>query len=199
MPGFELIGKEEKEAINEIFEKSNGVLYRYGFDDRRNHIFRVKEFEKQIAQKVNSKYGIFVNTGTAAEKLALIGLGVKAGDEVITQSHTFIATVEAILELGAIPVITEVDKSLNMDPVDLQAKISSKTRAIIPVHMVGVAAKMDEIMTIANDHSIPVLEDSAQALGGSYKGKFLGTIADVGIYSTDEQQTTAFLLFQYRA
>jgi 8-amino-3,8-dideoxy-alpha-D-manno-octulosonate transaminase len=185
MPGFELIGKEEKEAINEIFEKSNGVLYQYGFNDRRNHIFRVKEFEKQIAQKVNSKYGIFVNTGTAAEKLALIGLGVKAGDEVITQSHTFIATVEAILELGAIPVITEVDKTLNMDPEDLKLRISSKTKVIIPVHMAGVAAKMDEIMAIANEHNISVLEDSAQALGGTYKGKSLGTIADVGIYSTD--------------
>jgi len=185
MPGFELIGKEEKEAINEIFELSNGVLYRYGFDEKRNHIFRVKSFEEKIAEKVNSKYAIFVNTGTAAEKLALIALGVKAGDEVITQSHTFIATVEAILELGAIPVITEVDKTLNMDPEDLKAKITTKTKAIIPVHMAGVAAKMDEILAIAKSHNIPVLEDAAQALGATYKGKFLGTLGDVGIYSTD--------------
>ncbi len=185
MPGFELIGKEEQEAINEIFENSNGVLYRYGFDERRNQIYRVKEFEKKIAEKVNVDYSLFVNTGTAAEKLALIGLGVKPGDEVITQSFTFIATVEAILELGAIPVIAEIDKSLNMDPEDLKTKITSRTKAIIPVHMAGVPARMDEIMAIAKLHNIPVLEDSAQALGGTYKGKALGTIADAGIYSTD--------------
>jgi 8-amino-3,8-dideoxy-alpha-D-manno-octulosonate transaminase len=185
MPGFELIGKEEQNALNEIFEKSNGVLYRYGLDARRNNIFRVIDFEKLVAQKVGVQYGLFVNTGTAALKLAMIALGVKKGDEVITQSFTFIATVEAILELGAIPVITEVDKSLNMDPLDLVKKITAKTKLIVPVHMGGVAAKMDEIMAIAKSHNIKVLEDSAQALGATYKGKPLGTIGNAGIYSTD--------------
>jgi len=185
MPGFELIGKEEQNAVNEVFEKSNGVLYRYGLDERRHHIFRVSEFEKEIAKKIGVKYAQCVFNGTAALKIALFGLGIKKGDEVITQSFTFIATVEAILELGAIPVITEIDKSLNMDPIDLEKKISKKTKAIIPVHMAGVAAKMDEIITIARKYNIPILEDSAQALGAIYKSKNLGTIGDAGIYSLD--------------
>lgn len=185
MPGFELIGKEEQNAVNEIFEKSNGVLYRYGLDERRHHIFRVNQFEKEIAKKVGVKYAHCVCNGTAALKIALFGLGIKQGDEVITQSFTFIATVEAILELGAIPIITEIDKSLNMDPIDLEKKISKKTKAIIPVHMAGVAAKMGEITAIARKYNIPILEDSAQALGATYRGKSLGTIGDVGIYSLD--------------
>lgn len=185
MPGFELIGKEEQDAVNDIFEKSKGVLYRYGLDERRNNIFRVDDFEKKLAEKVNSKYSLFVCNGTAALKLGLIALGVKPGDEVITQSFTFVATVEAILELGAIPVITEVDKTLNMDYLDLERKITDRTRAIIPVHMAGVAAKMDEITAIASKHGIPILEDSAQTLGATYKDKMLGTIGDAGIYSLD--------------
>ncbi|MBP7088037.1 MAG: DegT/DnrJ/EryC1/StrS family aminotransferase [Candidatus Omnitrophica bacterium] len=184
MPGFELIGEEEKQAVAEVFDKG-GVLYRYGLNAKRQNIFRVDEFEKKIAQKVGSKYALYVCNGTAALKLALIALGVKSGDEVITQSFTFIATVEAILELGAIPVITEVDKSLNMDPLDLEKKITAKTKVIIPVHMAGVAAKMKEILAIAKKHKISVLEDSAQALGATYQGKFLGTIAQAGIYSLD--------------
>lgn len=184
MPGFELIGKEEKEAVDEVFEKG-GVLYRYGLDEKRQHIFRVDKFEKEIAKKIGSSFCHCVCNGTAALKIALFALGVKQGDEVITQSFTFVATVEAILELGAKPVITEVDKSLNMDPLDLGKKITDKTKVIIPVHMAGVPAKMDEIMEIANKHKIPVLEDSCQAMGGTYKDKYLGTIGKAGIYSLD--------------
>lgn len=184
MPGFELVGEEEKQAVGEIFDKG-GVLYRYGLDAKRQNIFRVVDFEKKIAKKVGAKYCLFVCNGTAALKLALIGMGVKAGDEVITQSFTFIATIEAILELGAVPVIAEVDASLNIDPEDLKKKITEKTKVIVPVHMAGVSAKMDEILAVAKEYGLPVLEDSAQALGGSYKGKPLGMIGDAGIYSTD--------------
>lgn len=185
MPGFELIGKEEQNSVNAVFEESNGVLYQYGLAERRNNIFRVNDFEKQIAQKVGAKYALFVNSGTSALKLGLIALGVQRGDEVITQSHTFIATAESILELGAKPVIVEIDESLNMDPVDLAKKINDKTKAIIPVHMGGVAAKMDEILSIAKANNIPVFEDSAQALGATYKGKYLGTLGSAGVYSMD--------------
>ncbi|MFA5097228.1 MAG: DegT/DnrJ/EryC1/StrS family aminotransferase [Candidatus Margulisiibacteriota bacterium] len=184
MPGFELIGEEERKAVNEIFD-NGGVLYRYGLNDKRKNIFRVDMFEQQIAEKLGAKYCLCINTGTAAVKLGLVALGVKAGDEVITQSFTFIATAEAILELGAKPVICEIDRSLNMDPLDLEKKITKRTKAIIPVHMAGVAAKMDEILKIAKKHGIPVLEDSCQAMGGMYKGKYLGTIADAGTYSLD--------------
>ncbi len=184
MPGFELVGEEEKLAVMEIFDKG-GVLYRYGLNAKRQDIFRVDEFEKMIAEKVGVNHSLCVCNGTAALKIALVALGVKAGDEVITQSFTFIATVEAILELGAIPVITEIDASLNMDPIDLEKKITKKTKVIIPVHMAGVSAKMDEIMAVAKKYQLKVLEDSCQAFGGSYKGKFLGTIGNAGAYSLD--------------
>ncbi len=185
MPGWELLGKEEKEAVDEIFDKSGGVLYRYGLDKLRGGIFRVDEFEKALAKRVGSEHALCLSSGTAALKACLLALGVKAGDEVITQSFTFVATVEAILDIGAVPVITEVDETLNMDPEDLKARITGKTKAIIPVHMLGAAANMDPIMALAEQHGIPVLEDSAQGLGATYGGKPLGTIGDMGIYSLD--------------
>jgi len=184
MPGFELFGKEEKDAINEVLD-NGGVLLKHGFDQKRKGMFKVSEFEKEFAKKFNVKFSHAVSSGTAALHCALVGLNVKPGDEVITQSHTFVATVEAILLAGATSVITEVDKSLNMDPEDLERKITSKTKVIIPVHMAGVPAKMDEIMAIAKRNNLKVLEDSAQLLGGTYKGKYLGTISDVGIFSFD--------------
>ena len=161
------------------------MLYRYGLDAKRQHIFRVDELEKQISRKVRSNYAHCVCNGTAALKIGLYALGVRPGDEVITQSFTFVATIEAILELGATPIVTEIDASLNMDPADLKTKITSRTKAIIPVHMAGVPAKMDEILAIANKKNIPVFEDSAQALGATYKGKYLGTLGKAGIYSLD--------------
>lgn len=184
IPGFEVIGKEEQEAVNDVFEKG-GVLYRYGWDDKRQRIFRVNDFERAFAEKINAKYSLAVSSGTAALKTVLRALDVGPDDEVITQSHTFIATVEAIVETGATPIITEIDKTLNMDPEDLKKKITKKTKIIIPVHMSGVAAHMDKIMAIAQQNKIKVLEDNAQSPGGTFKGKFLGTIGDVGIFSFD--------------
>jgi 8-amino-3,8-dideoxy-alpha-D-manno-octulosonate transaminase len=184
MPGYELIGKEERDAVNDVFDKG-GVLYRYGMDAQRQNIFRVDNFEKAFAEKMGAKYALAVCSGTAALKTVLEAMEVKPGDEVITQSHTFIATVEAILEVGAKPVITEVDESLNMDPADLKKKITDKTKVIIPVHMSGVPAKMDEVLAAAREKNIPVLEDNAQACGGQYYGKKLGTLGDAGIFSLD--------------
>lgn len=184
MPGYELIGKEEMDAVVEVF-KNGGVLYRYGLNQKRNNIFKVDEFERKIATKVGVRYALCVCNGTAALKLALVGLGIKPQDEVITQSFTFIATLEAILELGAVPVISEIDKNFNMDPVDLESKITSRTKAIIPVHMAGVMARMNEIQKVADKYKIPLIEDSAQALGASYFGKKAGTLGEAGIYSLD--------------
>lgn len=184
MPGHELLGEEEKQALIDLFNQG-AVLYRYGLNDRRKNIFRVDEFEKAMASRVGSKHALCVCNGTAALKLALMSVGVSPGDEVITQSFTFIATVEAILELGARPVITEIDESLNMDPEDLRRCFSSRTKAIVPVHMAGVSARMDEILAIAQEKNVPVVEDSAQALGGTYHGKSLGTLGRAGIYSLD--------------
>lgn len=184
MPGWEVIGEEERAAVNDVFDHG-GVLYRYGWADKRENIFRVDEFERVFAKKMNVKYALALSSGTGALIASLKAMGVSRGDEVITQSHTFIATVEAIVEVGATPVITDVDASLNMDPVDLERKITKKTKVIIPVHMMGVSARMDEILKIARAHNILVLEDNAQCCGGSYKKKKLGTLGDASITSFD--------------
>ena len=188
MGGSELIGKEEKEVLVEVIERG-GVLLRYGFDEKRRNVFKVAEFEKKFAEYMGTKYALAVSSGSAAVRVALAALGIGSGDEVITQAFTFVATVEAILESGATPVIAEVDKSLNLDPEDLQAKITDRTKVVIPVHMLGVPARMDEIMEIARPHGLPVLEDSCQACGSSYKGRKTGTLGAIGCYSFDYVKT----------
>ena len=105
----------------------------------------INKFEKEFAKYVGAKYAVCVTSGTAAIKIALLAAGVKPGDEVITQSFTFIAVVEAIIDVGAIPIITEINDTLNMCPKDLKKKITRKTKAIIPVHMLGVSVEIDEI------------------------------------------------------
>lgn len=189
MPGFELVGKEERDAVNEIFDKSNGVVFAHGFDELRNNIFRVRDFEKEVALKFGASYAQAVSSGSTALKVALKALGVKPGDEVITQSFTFIATVEAILEVGATPVIVDIDKTLNMCPNSFENAITKKTKVVIPVHMLGVTAQMDKIVNISKKNNILILEDSAQGLGGKFNGKYLGTIGDVGTYSFDGGKT----------
>jgi len=184
MPGFELIGKEERDAVIEVFDKG-GVLFRHSYEALRHDTYKVIDFEREFAKKLNVKYARAVSSGTAALKVALKALGIKPGDEVITQCFTFVATVEAIIDVGAKPVLTEINRTLNMDPSDLELKITKNTKAIIPVHMLGAPCQMDEIMSISKAHGIPILEDTAQALGGEYKGKKLGTIGDIGIFSFD--------------
>lgn len=189
MPGFEVIGAEEKAAINEIFEKDHGILFAHGFDALRNNRFRVREFEKAFASRFECRHAQAVTSGSAALLVGLKALGIGPGDEVITQCFTFVATVEAILMLGAIPVITEIDGTFNMDPVDLEKQITARTRAIVPVHMAGVPARMTEIMRIARDRGIPVLEDNAQGIGTRVGGRYCGTIGDAGAFSLDFGKT----------
>ena len=141
MPGFELIGEEERAAVNELFD-DGGVLFAHAFDGVRNGRFRVREFEEQFADYLGVKYAQAVSSGTAALKVALVALGVKPGDEVITQAFTFVATAEAILDVGAKPIFINIDETLNMDPNELENVITEKTKAIIPVHMLGVAAPL---------------------------------------------------------
>lgn len=180
MPGNEFLDKEELYNILDIFTNNNGYLYRYG----KGHY--VKDFEKALEQYFDIKYAHCISSGSAALKLALQALGVGPGDEVITQSHTFIATVEAICEVGATPVIVDIDKSLNMSPLALKESITDKTKVVIPVHMSGVACDMDSILQCVFDinPSIRILEDNAQSISGTYHNIFLGTY-DVGIFSFD--------------
>ncbi len=187
MPGFEVFGAEEKKEIMDVLD--TGVLFRYEFGEQRNGIYKVKEFEEKFAVYCGSSYGQAVTSGTAALKVALAALGVGPGDEVITQGFTFVATWEAILDVGAIPVFTEIDETLNMDPEDLEKKITDNTKCIIPVHMLGAQARIEEIVAIANKRSIAVLEDTAQAAGGRINGKHLGTFGNCGTFSFDSVKT----------
>ncbi len=187
MPGFEIFGEEEKKEILDVLD--TGVLFRYEFNEQRKGIFKVREFESDFAQYCGAQFGQAVTSGTAALKVALAALGVGPGDEVITQGFTFVATWEAIFEVGAIPVFTEIDATLNMDPEDLKKKITPKTKCIIPVHMLGAQANIEEIVAIACAHKIPVREDTAQAAGGRIKGKHLGTFGKCGTFSFDSVKT----------
>ncbi len=189
MPGFEVFGKEEQAAINELFEKNGGILLAHGFDGMRNGIYRVREFENAFAERMGVPHAQAVSSGTAALKVALQALGVQRGDEVITQAFTFVATVEAILEVGATPVIVDIDDTLNMCPKSLEAAITEKTKVIIPVHMMGAPADMDQILEIAKIKKLSVLEDAAQGCGGTYKGQHLGTIGEMGAFSLDAGKT----------
>lgn len=184
MPGFELIGEEERAAVEELFN-DGGILFRHGFDAMRNGRYRVIEFEKAFAAKVGARFALAVTSGTAALKVALKAMNVGEGDEVITQSFTFIATAEAIADCGAKPVIVNVDDTLNMDPVELERAITAKTRCILPVHMLGVAAEMDDIAAIAQTHNIPILEDNCESLGADWGDKKLGNQGTMCAYSLD--------------
>tara|TARA_B100000401_G_scaffold437776_2_gene384212 strand:+ start:2090 stop:3217 length:1128 start_codon:yes stop_codon:yes gene_type:complete len=183
LPGFEVIDAKERNAVSRLFNES-GVLIAHGLDSKRKK-FHVREFEKNCSKYFKSNYCLAVSSGTAAIKIGLKALGVKPGDEVITQAFNFIATIEAILDCGAKPIIANVDYSLNMDPLVLKKLITKKTKVILPVHMLGTPAKMNEILKISKKYSIPVLEDNCEAIGGKYSNIYLGTIGDIGVFSFD--------------
>ena len=188
MPGNEIIGKEELKEITTIFKKG-GVLFFSGFKKKRKNYFAVKKFEKQIKSYFNCRYSVAVSSGTAGLKIALKALGVKTGDEVITQAFNFVATIEAILDIGAKPIIVNVNDNLNIDLNDLEKKISSKTKVILPVHMLGYSTDIAKIKKIAKKKNIKVLEDNCETIGGKYNNKYLGTHGDVGVLSLDYNKT----------
>lgn len=189
MPGYEAIDDRELAALTKIFTHGGGILFRHGFDAIRSGSYKVEEFETSFARELGTEAALAVSSGTAALRVALAALGVGPGDEVITQAFTFVATVEAIVESGAIPVITEIDSSLNMDPQDLVRKITPKTKAVIPVHMLGTPANMVEILEICDRHQLPIIEDTAWGCGGSLDGASLGSIGTIGCFSFDFAKT----------
>ncbi len=144
----------------------------------------VEKFEKNFTEVSGTEYAIGVNSGTSALHLALLALGIGPGDEVITVSHTFIATVSSIQYTGATPVLVDIHPDYyTIDVRKIEEKITPRTKAIIPVHLYGMAAEMDAIMSIANKYGIPVIEDAAQAHGTLYNGKKVGSIGTLGCYS----------------
>ncbi len=145
---------------------------------------KVKTFEEDFAKYVSAKYAVAVNSGTAALHLALEAVGVQEGDEVIVPTMTFAATAEVVLYLKAKPVLVDCrPDTLNLDPAKLEAAITSRTRAVIPVHIGGQACDMDPILSIARKHNLRVIEDAAHALPSTYRGRAVGTIGDVTCFS----------------
>jgi 8-amino-3,8-dideoxy-alpha-D-manno-octulosonate transaminase len=187
MPGYEVIGEEEKEQILEVL--ANKVVFRYGFDAERKGVYKVASFEKEFASYCGVSHALAVSSGTAALRVALAALGISPGDEVITQGFTFVATWESILDAGAIPVFAELDETLCLDPADVARKITPRTKAIIPVHMCGAQARITEILKLADQRGIPVIEDTAQSCGGKLGGRALGSFGKLGCFSFDAVKT----------
>ena len=188
MPGWEIIGKEEKKNLIDIFKNSNGVLFAHGFNERRNNIFRVRAFEKQVAKFLKVKYCVATTSGTMAQYVAMKALGIKRNDEVITQAFTFVATAESIIECGAKVRFLDINKSYNLDPNLIEKNITKKTRLRVPVSMLGNPCEMDRIFKIAKKNKIKILEDACESFGAKYKKKYLGTMGDIGVFSLDFQK-----------
>ncbi|MBL8349001.1 MAG: DegT/DnrJ/EryC1/StrS family aminotransferase [Burkholderiaceae bacterium] len=188
MPGYELMGREELAEIQDVFDHG-AVLFRHGFDALRQGRYKVKDFEAAMAARLGVPHALAVSSGTAALRVALAGLGLGAGDEVITQAFTFVATVEAIIESRATPVCAEVDATLNMDPVDLARRITPRTKAVIVVHMLGTPARLPEIQALCDAHGLALIEDTAWGLGGALHGRPLGTWGAAGTLSFDFAKT----------
>src|SRR5512137_926953 len=183
MAGAELIGKEEMKEVMDVLE--TGVLMRYGFDKERKGVFKVREFEKAFATDCGARHALGVTSGSAALKVALTAMDVGPGDEVIVPAFTFLATYEAVLEVGAVPVMADIDDTLNLDPEEINRKKTKYTKAVIPVHMCGAPAYIDGLIAQARMNGLLLLEDNAQACGGSFGGKKLGTFGDMGTFSFD--------------
>jgi len=188
MPGYEVFGDEELAEVQDVFS-NGGVLFRQGFEGLRNNCYKVRDFEKAFAGQMGVNHALAVTSGTAALRVALAALNIGAGDEVITQSFTFVATVEAIIEAGATPVCADVDTTLNLNPDDLLRRLTPRTKAVIVVHMLGTPARLPEICEICENHKLLLIEDTAWGCGGSLKGKPLGTWGDVGTFSFDFAKT----------
>lgn len=188
MPGYEVIGSEELAEVQDVFARG-GVLFRHGFEGLRNDCYKVLQFEQEFARAIGVKHALAVTSGTAALRVALAALDVGPGDEVITQSFTFVATVEGVIESRATPVCAEIDTSLNLDPDDLRRRITPRTKAVIAVHMLGMPARLPEIAEICREHELALIEDAAWGCGGNLRGTPLGTWGDVGTFSFDFAKT----------
>ncbi|UCB45827.1 MAG: DegT/DnrJ/EryC1/StrS family aminotransferase [Spirochaetota bacterium] len=178
-PGGLEIGEEEKREVMEVLDAK--WLFRYY--GPKEFPSKVKKLEEAYAEYLGVKHCLAVNSCTSALITGLNAVGIEPGDEVIVSSYTFFASVASVVAAKAVPVIAEVDKSLTMDIEDVEKKITSRTKVILPVHMRGMPVRMDKIMELAKNHDLKVVEDVAQSNGGSYRGKKLGSFGDVGCFS----------------
>ncbi len=187
MPGFEFFGAEERKEVNDVL--NTGIMMRYGFDAQRQGIWKSLELEKEICKTFGSQHAHLTSSGTAALTTAMAALGIGYGDEIIMPSFTFVASFEAVLSIGAIPVLVDVDDTLTLNPEAVKNAITEKTKCVMPVHMCGSMAQLDELKQICDDHNLILLEDACQSIGATYKGKCVGTIGHAGTFSFDFVKT----------
>jgi len=174
-----IMGEKEAQAAARVIR--SGSLFRYYGTDLHYH--EADKLEKEFARRMGVRYALAVNSGTSALVVGLAGLGIGPGDLVMVPGFTFVATAAAVVAVGAVPIIVEVDETLTIDVADAERKLTDGVKAIIPVHMLGLPSNMERVMEFARIHGLKVLEDVAQATGGLYKGKPLGSIGDVGAFS----------------
>ena len=186
-PGSYLFGDEERKELLDVME--SGYLFRYGAEDDPKFKRKVVTFEEEFAKFIGTKYCVATSSGTGSLMCCLAAMGIGPGDEVIVPGYTFIASISSIILSKAIPVLAEIDESLTIDPEDIKKKITSKTKAIMPVHMLGNPCDMNSIMKIAKEHNLYVIEDCCQAAGASYKGKKVGTFGDIAAFSLNVFKT----------
>lgn len=180
-PGYYWIGKEEEKELLDLIRAR--YLFRYGDEKDPSFKHRVKTLEEEVSRGFGAGHALAVSSGTAALIVAMAAAGIGPGDEVIVPGYTFIASMSSVITCNAVPVLAEVDESLTLDPKDVERRITPYTKAILPVHMIGNSADLDALKAIADKHKLMLIEDTAQAFGGSYKGKRLGTIGLLGTYS----------------
>jgi 8-amino-3,8-dideoxy-alpha-D-manno-octulosonate transaminase len=187
MPGFELWGDEERREVEEVLE--TGILMRYGFDGPRRGRWKARDLEAALCQRTGAAHALVVSSGTAALTTALAALGVGAGDEVVMPTFTFVASFEAVISVGAIPVLADVDDTLTLSPAAARAAVTPRTRVVMPVHMCGAMADLGALDALCREKGIALLEDACQATGGTWKGRALGSIGRAGCYSFDFVKT----------
>jgi len=177
-PGSSYYGKSESEAVLKVIKSRSPFRY-YG----ENRASEAVNFEKNACRYYKTKYALALNSGSGALSVALYSLEVGPGSEVIVPGFFWISTVSAVIQNGAIPILAEIDNSLCLDSFDIEKKITKRTKAIIVIHMAGIAADMTKIQRLASKYRLPILEDSAQCNGGVFKNKKVGSIGEVGIFS----------------
>lgn len=187
MPGFEIFDDAEKQQVAEVMEK--GFTFRYNFDGMRNGVWKARELEGMIEKTLGVNHAHLVSSGTTALTTALMAAGIGAGDEVIVPPFTFVASFEAIMLAGAVPVVAEIDETLCLSVEGIEAVITERTKAVNFVHMCGSGGYMDQIKALCDKHNLILLEDACQATGATYQGKALGTFGKVGALSFDSVKT----------
>jgi 8-amino-3,8-dideoxy-alpha-D-manno-octulosonate transaminase len=180
-PGAYCFGKEELEAAIEVLK--TGYLFRYGSSADPRFLHKVYDLEQAFARYCGTKFALATSSGTSSLLVSITALDLQPGDEIIVPAYTFVASYSAPIFAGVVPVLAEIDESLTLDPDDIERRITPRTRAIMPVHMLGNPCEMDRIMTIARKHGLRVIEDSCQAAGATYKGRKVGSIGDLGAFS----------------